>query len=322
MKRRNNEILVVCDLQNVISEHMLQIITKARSLADESGYYVGVLCAGQDDGIQDIVAEYGADKLIIADTNKNNLWEYVDVLTKVIKDEQPKVILFQATDFGKNVAAIISARFETGLTADCIDITYSQDEGFAFVRAAICDSVIAQIKCINCDIHMGTVKEGVFVAKQVSPRRELVISKMKMFDNQYEEEVACLKTKELETTLDEINLNQYNIHFCIGRGASQYVDEIYELARKYNACVTGTRPIVEDGILERARQVGQSGKSIAPQIYVGFGVSGASQHLVGIINAKIIIAINNDPKAPIFDFADYVIVANAGDIVKELIKVD
>ena len=79
---------------------------------------------------------------------------------------------------------------------------------------------------------------------------------------------------------------------------------------------------MEDGILERARQVGQSGKSIAPQIYVGFGVSGASQHLVGIINAKIIIAINNDPKAPIFDFADYVIVANAGDIVKELIKVD
>ena len=323
MKRKNTDILVVCDPQNAISEYMLQIITKARSLAAKSGYYVGVLCAGQNaDCMQDTVAKYGADKLIIADTNKNTLWEYVDVLTKVIKDEQPKVILFQATDFGKNVGAIISARFEAGLTADCIDITYSQNEGFAFIRAAICDSVIAQIKCINCDIHMGTVKEGVFVAEQISPKREILFSKIETFDEQYEEDVLCLKTKELKNTLNEINLSQYNIHFCIGRGAIQYVDEIYELARKYNACVTGTRPVVEDGILERDRQVGQSGKSVSPQIYVGFGVSGASQHLVGIRNSKTIIAINNDSKAPIFNFADYGVVANVEDIVRELIKVD
>lgn len=134
--------------------------------------------------------------------------------------------------------------------------------------------------------------------------------------------MLCLKTKELKNTLNEINLSQYNIHFCIGRGAIQYVDEIYELARKYNACVTGTRPVVEDGILERDRQVGQSGKSVSPQIYVGFGVSGASQHLVGIRNSKTIIAINNDSKAPIFNFADYGVVANVEDIVRELIKVD
>lgn len=320
------EILVVCDCCTEMNDHMVQIISKARALADESGHLVCVLYIGdmRENTIKEI-SESGADFLIYGTGSKYvEVWQYSDIITYFIKEKKPELVLFQASNFGKDIAAIISTRFEAGLTADCIEILYDSEEGFRFVRAAICDSVIAQISCINCDINMGTVKEGVFEISKIERKSEMQVLDFKLEDygNGYNKNQLCLDIQQAEQIENKININEYATVFCIGRGASspECVKAIYSLAEKYNACVVGTRPIIEDGIMEKERQVGQSGKSISPQLYIGFGVFGASQHLVGIRNAKNIIAINKDPGAPIFDYANYSIVADVKEILNELHK--
>ena len=321
------EILLVCDSCTVMNDHMAQMISKARNLADESGHLVSVLYIGdkKESTIKEI-SECGADLLIFGMGCKYvGMWQYSYIITGLIKKRKPELILFQASNFGKDIAAIISTRFEAGLTADCIDILYDSKEGFRFVRAAICDSVIAQISCINCNINMGTVKEGVFEIYKTERKSDIQVLSFTVEDheNVYDKNVICLDTREVEQATNEININEYATVFCIGRGASspECVKAIYALAKKYHACVVGTRPIIEEGIMKRECQVGQSGKSISPQLYVGFGVFGASQHLVGIRNAKKIIAVNKDPNAPIFDYADYSIVADVKEILNELYKI-
>lgn len=320
------EILVVCDCSTEMNDHMAQIISKARTLADGSSYTVCVLYVGEkkESTIKKIL-KCGTDLLLYGITCKNvGMWQYSDIITDIVKARKPQLILFQATNFGKDIAAIISTRFEAGLTADCIEILYDSKKGFLFVRAAICDSVVAQISCINCDINMATVKEGVFKISTTDRKTDMQILDFAVQDceNKYGKNEVCLEVQQIEQIENEININEYATVFCIGRGASspECIKAIYLLAEKYNACVVGTRPIIEDGLMDKARQVGQSGKSISPQLYVGFGVSGASQHLVGIRNAKKIIAINSDPKAPIFEYADYSIMTDVKEILDELLK--
>lgn len=326
MDSNKSKILVVCDGNKKLNKHMLQIVSKAKNLADQSNHELYAFFGEKLTlDSEEEFRRQGVNKVLYVDKNtKSNMWEYADLLSEVIEKEKPRVILFQATDYGKNLAALISAKFEAGLTADCIDVVYNEEEGFAFIRAAMCDSVIAQIKCINCEIHMGTVKEDVFVLNGTENKDGIKKEEVDSSKVHYEENISCLQVEALKQQLNEINLGQYSILFCIGRGASkpECVEAIYELAEKYNAGVICTRPVVEDGIMERARQVGQSGKSVAPQIYVGFGVSGASQHLVGIRNAQTIIAVNSDPKAPIFDYADYAVVGNVEEILQQLKKID
>ncbi len=320
------EILVVCDCSTEMNDHMAQIISKARTLADESDHTVCALYIGEKkESTIKVISECGTDLVLFGTSCKNvGMWQYSDIITDIVKERKPQLILFQATNLGKDIAAVISTRFEAGLTADCIEILYDSKEGFLFVRAAICDSVVAQISCINCDINMGTVKEGVFEISKIDRKSDMQVLDFTVHDDQgkYGKNEICLEVQQVEQIENEININKYATVFCIGRGASspECVEAIYLLAQKYNACVVGTRPIVEDGIIEKARQVGQSGKSISPQLYVGFGVSGASQHLVGIRNAKKIIAINRDLKAPIFEYADYSIVADVTEILDELNK--
>ncbi len=319
---RIKEILVVCDRSTEINRHMMEIIYKAKTIAMESGHLVSVLYTGNKN--KDIVkgfSQCGADILISGTSpNKIGMWQFSDLVTRWIKKRKPQLVLFQSTEFGKDIAAIISARFEAGLTADCMDIFYDITNGFRFMRAAICDSVIAQIHCINCTMNIGTVKEGVFeICKLDRTWKMEMIPFSVEEDNTYERE-TCLHMSKEEQIKKEINMKEYSTVFCIGRGASspECVEGIFALAKKYNACVVGTRPVIEEGIIEKERQVGQSGKSISPKLYIGFGVFGASQHLVGIRNAKKIIAINHDPKAPIFDYADYSMVADVKDILDKL----
>lgn len=321
------EILVVCDSCTVMNDHMAQMISKARTLADKGGHLVSVLYIGdeRESTIKEI-SECGADFLILGTgCTTVGVWKYSDIITSVIKKRKPELILFQASSFGKDIAAIISTRFEAGLTADCIDILYDPEEGFRFVRAAICDSVIAQISCINCDMNMGTVKEGVFERCSAERKSDIQVLSfpVEADEDAYDKNVICIDTRQAEQVKSEININEYATVFCIGRGASspECVEAIYALAKKYHACVVGTRPVIEEGIMKKERQVGQSGKSISPQLYVGFGVFGASQHLVGIRNAKKIIAVNKDPNAPIFDYADYSIVADVKELLNELNKI-
>ncbi|MBR3772402.1 MAG: electron transfer flavoprotein subunit alpha/FixB family protein [Clostridium sp.] len=319
---KEDEILVVCDNGSEIDDHVLQIISKAKLLANASSKQVSVLFSGvrQEEAFS-LMNRYGADEIIFSEcSNPLELWDYCELVSDVIKMYTPKLVLFLATEFGKNVAAIMSTRFESGLTADCIDIRY-EEEQFHFLRAAINDSVVARIQCINCDIEMATVKKGVFVKQELK-----VCGECKVIE--YKTNVSGELVKRKEVVIDSsdvehhesIDISQFKTVFCIGRGASQEgnVALIYELAQCCGACVVGTRAVVEESILDKEVQVGQSGKSISPKIYVAFGVSGASQHIVGIKNAELVIAVNHDRKAPIFEYADYAIVEDVSSVLKKM----
>ncbi|MDF2803376.1 MAG: hypothetical protein K0S61_3279 [Anaerocolumna sp.] len=317
------DIVVICDSQKYDCDHTLQTLTKARSLGNQCSSQVSALCVGHwEDCIADNLFLYGADKLVISRQEEQfDLPYFADVLTEIIKQIKPRLILIPATVNGKNLAAILSTRFEAGLTADCIDIDFDDQGELYFSRAAINDSVIAKIKCINCNIMMGTVKKDVFIKKQTNRDNKGLVEEF-FYEGRTDKltdawEVLEHINKEVKIDID---INNYKKVFCVGRGIKnkETYERIVRIANKYDAIVVGTRAVVEEGFIGRERQVGQSGKSIAPHIYIGFGVSGASQHMVGIKNADLIVAVNEDKKAAIFDYSDYAIVDNISDVLDEL----
>jgi len=321
--KSQSEILVICDTEKYDSEHILQTATKARALADDCGKDVAVLCIGHYNEEQfNTIRQYGVNTLIICEQAKKlNVWDFSDIVSAVIEQRKPEVILFPASDFGKSVAAILSTRFEAGLTAECIDIEVNSNADFCFSRAAISSSVIAKIRCVNCYMKLCTVKKDVFIKKKYS---DTLTGQIEKFTFNLGDEKPGVNFEILDIYKSEgkekIDISKYSIVFCIGRGVKSNgtKEKIYKLAEKCGAGVIGTRAVVEEHMLEKERQVGQSGKSISPRIYVGFGVSGASQHMVGIKNAGVIIAINNDKNAAIFDYADYAIVDEVDSVVAEM----
>lgn len=314
---------MICDNETYVNDHTLQIITKARTLADIDGRKVEVLCIGEyDESELKKCITYGADTVIISRQSSDISFESCsNIAAEVIKNGQPEIVLFPASPYGKYMAAILSTRFESGLTAECIDIEIAPNGKVYFSRAAMNDSVIAKIECINCSIKMCTVKKDVFKKEEYQAdfngtvRNITYESGIKYVKDFYE--VLSCKCQEIK---EDIDINQYPIVFCIGRGVRslELRNEIFKLAEKFGACVIGTRAAVEAGIINQERQVGQSGKSVAPRVYVGFGVSGATQHIVGIKNAETIIAINSDENAPIFNYADYTIVDSVENILAEI----
>jgi electron transfer flavoprotein alpha subunit len=245
-----------------------------------------------------------------------------DILASVIRQHEPAVVLFPATDWGKAVAAKLSVRLDVGLTADCIDVTLEDD--FSFYRTAMNQTMLAKIRYINCNIRMGTIKKDVFVKKTWEYG---TTGKIETFptllsnddlDHSFLEILECVQIPQ-KIGMD---LEKVSIAFCVGRGVKkkETCDRISQLAMRCGAGIIGTRAAVEMGLIEKERQIGQSGNSIAPKIYLGFGVSGASQHIVGIKNADLIIAVNTDKKATIFDYADYQIIEDLEDVIAEMEK--
>ena len=311
-------IVVVCDNRSEPEKHILQLISKANELALQNGSKVCVICPPEwkyED--YQMLAEYGADEVIAPESGEMQIRPYCDYIEKNIVGKNVFSVLYPATSFGKSVAARISVRIGAGLTADCVDIGYDEQGKIWVQRAAMNDSVLARIKCINCDISMCTVKADVFQIKKTvkNSARIIICGKLTKSELPY----SVIESLKKDTEFD-VDLNQYKKFFCVGRGVknAETCERIKNLAEKFGACVIGTRAAVEDNIIEKTYQVGQSGKNIQPELYVSFGVSGASQHMVGIKGECTIIAINIDENARIFDYSDYKIVADLNDIIEQI----
>lgn len=320
-----NEILIICENEELNCEHILQIISKARELADNEGMKVAALCIGKyNENQYNILIQYGVDCVIVCEKKGNLCLDNICNITEaVIYQRSPKLIVYPASSYGKAISARLSARLDMGLTADCIDIEVMNNNEFIVSRAAINDSIIAKIKYINCNTGMCTVKKDVFKKWNINLSAGHI---EKFIYDEYENEKSDCFYNILEKIQYNIkpvvDIGMFSIVFCIGRGvkSEKTLNKIFNLAKKYNAGIVGTRAAVELNLIEKSCQVGQSGKSISPYMYIGFGVSGASQHIVGIKNANIIIAINNNKNAPIFEYADYSIIENIEDIIKEMEK--
>jgi len=320
-----DKIAVICDSEDYDSQYILQLITKARSLADYDNSKVLVCCVGpyHKEKLQNL-SRFGADTIIICERpNVTDVWMYSDIISEMLREHMPDMAIFPASDFGKEIAAIISTVFEAGLTADCIDIKRNKNNEVSFYRAALNDSVIAEIQCKDSAIRLCTVKKGIFVESILEDRERCNIERFP-YEITYNNKnpVQILESKKISNN-KIVDINKYEIVFCVGRGVKKVstYKRIEDLSKRFGAVVAGTRVAVEEGFINKEYQIGQSGKSVSPKIYVGFGISGASQHIVGIINSGIIVAINKEENAPIFQYADCSIVADIDDILDEIEKI-
>lgn len=285
--------------------HSHQLLSKATELVQGKDASVCAICIGN---FNKSLSKYGVDEIIHIDSECINYRQISSLLKELYcsEEDKPSLVLFPATKWGKCIAADLAIKIGAGLTAECIDIESDNECQFTFTRAAINSTVLAQIKCVNTRISMCTCKKDVFAATELNnkvvPVRKFA-SKM-----QLSFQTPAVLHSELEDNKENnVELEQSRIVFGVGRGVKD-LNLITRVAKKYNAAIAGTRAVVEEGLIDKKSQVGQSGINISPDLYVAIGISGATQHTVGIKNAKKIIAVNTDPNAMILAYSDYCII--------------
>ena len=291
-----------------------ELIRKAYDLSKGNSADVKILMMEKfSDELIQLYKRYGGKNFLIYEAEQELEYIcYAELIAQVCRKYKPNLILYPGTELGKAIAATIATILHAALIADCIDIQPLNEDKYSFSRTAMNDSIIAKIRCVKDCIQMCTVKRNVFEAKEVcsigEENIEFVLSDKAIQDNQVPE---ILETTENIKTVRDCQIENARIIFGIGRGVlKDDIKKVEDLARIFHAEIACTRIIVEEQIMDKSRQIGQSGKMVSPDIYVAFGTSGASQHMVGLKNAKKIIAINRDKDAMICKYADYVFIAD------------
>lgn len=303
----------------------LELVSKARELADIREQDVIAVLPGHH--ISHMVNElyhYGADKVVICDDEALAVYmtaPYAQVLTEIITKEKPEICLFGATAIGRDLAPRVAARIETGLTADCTSLEIDEEtKNLLMTRPAFGGNIMATIICPDHFPQMSTVRPGVMQLMEADKNRtgalEIHGSDFKDISSTYKiiEAVQAIKEKK--------NIEDANILVSAGRGvgSEENMQMLEALAASLGGVVSGSRAVVDNGWIEQDNQVGQTGKTVRPDVYIACGISGAIQHLAGMEESGLIIAINKDPNAPIFDVADIGIVGDLTRIIPELSK--
>ncbi len=303
----------------------LELVSEGRKLADSLGRSLSAVLLG--DEVEKLTGEliaYGADKVyLIEDSQLNNYntESYVAILEKLVQQEKPEILLIGATHNGRDLAPRLSARLGTGLTADCTELAIDQEKGVLLqTRPAFGGNLMATIVCPNHRPQMATVRPGVMVKAEVDNQRQGEVIK---FDPNLAELAIKAQVQEVvKAAKQQVNLEEARIIVSGGRGLKKAdgFKLLEELAEIMGAQVGSSRGCVDNGWICHDHQVGQTGKTVQPDLYIACGISGAIQHLAGMTNSKMIVAINKDANAPIFQVADYGIVGDVYTVVPKLIE--
>ena len=320
-------VWVICELEhNKPARVGFELLGVGRTLANARNVPLSAVIIGKD--IKNLAAEYiayGADKVYVADDewladfNEEN---YTAVLEKLVRTEKPEIVLCGATIWGRSLIPRLAVRIHTGLTADCTHLEIDSETGLLMqTRPAFGGNIMATIACPNHRPQMSTVRPRVMKPLEPDRNRKGEIIEVDLSD--IEKPARRVKILEnIEELGEMINIADADIIVSGGRvlGGSEAFDMLFELADLLGGAVGASRAAVDAGWIPYAHQVGQTGKTVSPKIYIAIGISGAIQHLVGMQSSEIIVAINKDPKAPIFDIATYGLVGDLFEIVPELIK--
>ncbi|MFC2091308.1 electron transfer flavoprotein subunit alpha [Elusimicrobiota bacterium] len=310
--------------ESKVQEVALELLGKARDLSSELDCSVTAVLLG--DGVSDEAQKlilHGADEvLIVEDPALINFLDepYTEVLCYLIEQKKPEIILMGATTIGRAFASRVAARINTGLTADCTELDIDPERKILLqTRPAFGGNIMATIHTENHRPQMATVRHKVFKPLDPDPQR-----KGQVLSVEYPDKIVS-RSKIIEIIKDEtqhVNLTDADIIVSGGRGLGkpENFSFIEELADVLGAAVGASRAAVDANWIPYSHQVGQTGRTVAPKIYFAVGISGAIQHQVGMRSSDVIIAINKDPHAPIFDIANYGIVGDLFEIVPELIK--
>ena len=308
-------------IQNVA----LELLGKARELADANNEKVVAILLGKGikDKAQELIAA-GADKVLVVDNDvlANYMTEpYTEAITQIIKEQKPSILLIGATTIGRDLGPRVSARNVTGLTADATKLEISDDEAheFRMTRPAFGGNLMATILCKDNRPQMSTVRPGVMQKLQADPTRKGEVVDYKIdFNMDKINRVKIVKIVKEDKTVTDIAQAKVLVSGGRGVGNKEGFAKLEALAKELGGEVSSSRAMVDAGVMEQSRQVGQTGKTVRPSLYMACGISGAIQHLAGMEESDYIVAINKDKFAPIFSVADLGIVGDLHKIVPML----
>ena len=305
------------EVQNVA----LELIGVARELAEKTGEKVCAALLGHNitGKAKDLVA-HGADEVHVVDDARLNQFvteQYVQAITALSRKYEPSVILFGATSIGRDLAPRLSARLKTGLTADCTKLEMDEAGNLFMTRPAFGGNLFATIICPDHRPQMSTVRPGVMKKLDRDDTREgeIVLEDISFDESKF----AVSVVEEVKSIQCATNIEDAKLLVACGRGVKN-IDPAYKVAEKLGGAVAASRALVDAGVIDHCSQVGQTGKTVRPQAYLAFGISGAIQHLAGMEESEYIVAVNTDKNAPIFKVANLGIVADAAAVMKNIEK--
>lgn len=331
-----NNLIVYCEIEDgKVADVSLELLTKGRQLATKLGVELQAIAIGDKlNGVEDQVFPYGVDTLYKVEDAR--LYPYTSnphaaVLINLFKEIKPQICLMGATCIGRDLGPRVSSCLHSGLTADCtaLEIGPHKDpkSGKEYtdllyqIRPAFGGNIVATIVNPDCRPQMATVREGVM--------------KKEIYDANHQGQVINLEAKDyvsdtdfvveiIDRQIEKSKVNIKNSPIIVaggyGVGSKENFDLLFDLAKVLGGEVGASRAAVDAGFIEHERQIGQTGVTVRPKLYIACGISGQIQHIAGMQDSSIIISINNDPNAPINTIADYVITGNMEDIVPKLIK--
>jgi len=316
------DVWVYCEVENnTIKNVSLELLFKGRKLADELDVKLGIVVIGMD--LHEIVEKLKLcpiDEIIVVENETISCFDemlYTDIFQQLIKSGKPSIILFGATISGKTLAARIAVRVKTGLTADCTELEIEKHTGLLLqTRTTFGGKLYATIVCSETRPQLVTVKSGVFKAENLNVHREPVV---KYIDIDVTKNILVKVVNQTHGRVKTHVSNDIVVSFGRGVSTNDNVRIVKELAELIGADISASRAAVDLGFAEYQCQIGQSGKTVSPKLYIAIGISGALQHLEGMRHSKNIIAINKDDGASIFNVASLGIVADAKSLLPELI---
>jgi len=310
----------------------LELLSKAQKLATKlEAPLAAVLIGHPVRHLTPTLYSYGADYVFLAEDERLQHYltlPYAKVLIDLVKLHEPRVMLFGATPIGRDLAPRVASNTRSGLTADCTDLQIADvtQRGKRYqnlllqIRPAFGGNIIATIISPDSKTQMATVREGVMRMEKPTPGRQGATIDVKV---DLSEEEFAVQLLERYKQKPKVNLKTADIIVSggFGIGKKENFRLVEELARVLGGEVGASRAAVDAGWIEREHQVGQTGTTVRPKLYIACGISGAIQHRAGMAESKKIIAINKDPRAPIFDIAHYGIVGDVVEVIPRLIEV-
>ena len=319
----SKDVWVFVEQRNGILERAsLELLGEGRRLAGQAGGRLCALILGQSvEGLADEVARYGAETVYLVEGEalvNYTIDAYTTVLADFVKECDPWIFLFGATPMGRDLAPRLATRLRTGLATECVRLDMSQEGLLTAIRPLYDDQIHVTIVSLSRGPQMATVRQEAMVSKAIGVNEPEVIGR------RVEIRAEDLRTElvgRIKTIARAVSVKQADIVVSAGRGVGgpEHLDMIWQLADLLGGTVGASRAVVDAGWLPAERQVGQTGRTVRPKLYVACGISGAAQHLAGMKDSGLIVAINKDRGAPIFRIADLGMVGDLHDIVPAMI---
>ena len=312
--------------EGVLQKVSLELIGKGKEIAEKLGVELTAVLLGSNvDKLANDLLAYGADKVLYANHYllKNYTTDgYTKVICDLINEKKPEVFMVGATFIGRDLGPRVAARLATGLTADCTGLDVDpENRDLLMTRPAFGGNLMATIECANHRPQMSTVRPGVF-EKLPRDTSNIDAAKIETVKVALEENDVRTKIEKIAKSIKDImDISEAKILISGGRGvgSKENFELLKELAEVLGGSLAGSRAAVENGWIDKAYQVGQTGKTVRPNLYIACGISGAIQHLAGMQDSDYIIAINKDESAPIMQVADLALVGDINKIIPEMI---